>query len=72
VNAITKNCRHGRHRIHLAQGLADEPSALRPLCGGGNSARGAQWQEVLIEVDCRRCRQILERRQQAQQAKAEL
>jgi hypothetical protein len=32
----------------------------KPLCGGGNGARGAQWQEVLLQVDCRRCLAIQE------------
>lgn len=31
----------------------------RPACGGGCGARLAQWQQVLLEVNCERCRAIL-------------
>ena len=56
MNPITKNTKTGRHRVHIAN------ANHAPLCGGGNSARSAQWQEVIIPADCRRCLKIQERR----------
>lgn len=55
VNAITKNTKRGRHRVHAVN------ANHAPICGGGNSARSAQWQEVLLEPDCRRCLAIQKR-----------
>lgn len=56
VNAITKNTKTGKHRVHIPA------SGGTPLCGGGNSARSAQWQEVIIAADCRRCLSIQKRK----------
>jgi hypothetical protein len=52
---IIKNTKRGCHRIHVLNGLV-------PLCGGGHGARAAQWQEVILEPDCKRCLAILEKR----------
>ena len=57
---IVKNTKRGKYRIHAAN------SNYAPICGGGNSARGAQWQEVILEPDCQRCAQILQRRSNPQ------
>jgi hypothetical protein len=41
------------HRVH-----ASTPDH-KPICGGGNSARTAQWQETIMDPDCKRCIKIL-------------
>lgn len=38
-----------------------------PVCGGGNSARSAEWQTDLGEPNCRRCLAILKRRNQTKE-----
>ena len=58
VNAITKGTKTGQHRVHTSN------SNGAPLCGGGNSARTAQWQEVILPPDCKRCEQILTKRKE--------
>ncbi len=55
---ITKNTKTGHHRVHAGNANG------APVCGGGNSARSAQWQQVIIEPDCQRCAQILIRKNQ--------
>jgi hypothetical protein len=54
---LMKNTKSGSHRTHLAI------NGSTPLCGGGNSARSVQLQEVFTEADCARCLAILKRRQ---------
>ena len=52
---ITKNTKRGCRRVHILNGLV-------PLCGGGHGARAAQWQEIILEPDCKRCLAIIEKR----------
>jgi hypothetical protein len=54
---ITKNTKSGSHRTHVA----NSKKRNQPVCGGGNSARSAQWQEVFTEPNCKRCLTIIER-----------
>lgn len=56
---ITKNTKTGNHRVHEA--TVDHA----PVCGGGNSARSAQWHTVFLEPDCKRCAAILQRKRDA-------
>lgn len=57
MNCIQQNTKSGKElRVHQS----NENGA--PICGGGNSARSAQWQEVLIEANCARCRTIVEQK----------
>ena len=58
MNPITKNAKRGRHRVHVAN------TNHAPVCGGGNSARSAQWQEVILEPDCQRCLAIQKRKRE--------
>src|SRR5579863_8681867 len=53
---IHKTSGGGRKKIHLSS------PERRPVCGGGNSARSAQWQECILEANCRRCLEIRERK----------
>ena len=64
VNSITKSTKTGLHRVHAVN------ANHAPICGGGNSARSAQWQEVIIEPDCRRCLKILEFRNKRKEQNA--
>jgi hypothetical protein len=64
VNSITKNTKRGKHRIHAVNAYRG------PVCGGGNSARSAEWQEVILEPNCRRCAAILQRQRDTAQANA--
>jgi hypothetical protein len=63
---ITKSARRGNYRVHA--GNANHA----PVCGGGHAARSAQWQEVILEPDYRRCQQILKRRSQPKPLKGNL
>ena len=59
VNSIEKGTKTGKHRIHISNANG------APLCGGGNSARNAQWQETMLQPNCKRCASIQYRRLQA-------
>lgn len=69
---IVKNSKTGRHVVHstssaLVHALSTGGSTgltpgSRPICGGGNSARSAQWQTTMEEPNCRRCAEILQRK----------
>jgi hypothetical protein len=53
---ITQNATRRKYRIHSTNANG------APVCGGGNAARTAQWQQVILATDCQRCAQILKRR----------
>ena len=57
MNCIQKNTKTGQHRVHVSNANG------APVCGGGNSARKAQWQEVILEANCARCQAIINQRQ---------
>jgi hypothetical protein len=60
VKFLTKERSHGKHRTHVMN------TNGAPVCGGGNSARNTQWQEVFTDPDCNRCLIIIERRNRNQ------
>jgi hypothetical protein len=53
VSGIVKATNHGRHVVHAMS------KAGKPVCGGGNGAKKADWQEDLGEPNCDRCLLIL-------------
>ncbi len=53
MSAITKATQHGRHVAHATN--ADGNA----VCGGGNGAKKANWQQDLGEPSCARCLLIL-------------
>ena len=57
---ITKETKTGHHVVHTLS------LDGRPVCGGGNSARSAQWQTTMEEPNCRRCATILRLRSNPQ------
>jgi len=63
MNAV-KSTKTGKHRVHLMD-LKHTGGTPVPLCGGGHQARSAQWQETILECDCKRCASILARKQTA-------
>lgn len=56
MNPIVKATIHGSHRVHASN------ANHAPVCGGGNSARHANWQEDFSGITCLRCLTILQRR----------
>lgn len=55
---IVRNSTKKKFRVHA-------PNANHaPVCGGGNSARGAHWQETFEEPNCKRCEKILNKRKE--------
>jgi hypothetical protein len=56
VNSLTKNSKSLSQRTHAAT------AQHRPVCGGGNGARKAGWQEDFAAPNCKRCLTILDRR----------
>lgn len=51
-------CKSDRHKVHVLEGD-------RPLCGGGNGAKAmSSWQTDIGPINCARCLEILNRREQ--------
>lgn len=53
MNNIVKATIHGAHRVHASN------ANHAPVCGGGNSARQANWQEDIGGITCLRCISII-------------
>jgi hypothetical protein len=56
MNNLVKSTISGTHRVHAPTG------DFKPVCGGGNGARSANWQEDIGAVTCLRCITILKKR----------
>jgi hypothetical protein len=61
MNNLVKATIHGSHRVHAAR------VGGGVVCGGGNGAKTANWQEDIGAVTCLRCLAILKRRASTQE-----